>query len=355
MKSANNDSKNKTTIKPSTFPSGLQNGWFSETDSLLPGQKFSLALQGLSSQKAILFSDQSDFQSIFVFQSAEHGNVLCLDGVIQLTERDEFSFHEMIAHLPLFSHPDPRNVLIVGGGDGGVLREVCKHDGVQTITMIEIDPMVITVAKQFFSTTTATSFDDKRLTIVHEDAAEFLRRVNSSNHENNDEKGKYDVIIIDSSEPFGPAESLFTPSFYDQINEALRQGGIVCAQGECIWMQLDYVVDVFACCGDIFDFVDYATTMVPTYPCGQMGFLLAGKGRPTCRTPVRKPSQTLQNSLKWYNPAVHRASFVLPHFVERKLTPLRPSQYSEDTIYYPEKDDDYFDEEKDCFLGCTIV
>ena len=260
----------------------------------------------------------------------------------------------MIAHLPLFSHHHPRSVLIVGGGDGGVLREVCKHDCVETITMVEIDPMVIDVAKRFFSETTATSFDDPRLTIVHEDAAEFLRVQNLRNSQNSvslDYENKYDIILIDSTEPFGPAESLFTPSFYDGMNEALNDGGIICAQGECIWMQLDYITDVFACCGEIFDFVDYATTMVPTYPCGQMGFLLAGKQRFSCRRPLRKPSAEFQSGLKWYNTKVHSASFILPQFVEKKLEPYRPQHYFDDV-----DDDNEIDMEgKDCFMNSCII
>jgi len=264
----------------------------------------------------------------------------------------------MITHLPLFAHHRPTNVLIVGGGDGGVLREVCKHECVENITMVEIDHKVIAVAKQFFSESTATSFEDERLTIIHEDAAKFLQKRNDKNQNKYEEHKKYDVILIDSSEPFGPAESLFTPSFYDQINEALRDEGILCAQGECLWMQLDYIADVFACCGDIFDSVDYATTMVPTYPCGQMGFLLAGKGRPTCRIPVRKPSRDMQNSMKWYNPNVHRASFVLPHFVEKKLAPLRPRYSGEDRAYsndYDDGNDDHDEFSEECFLKqCSI-
>ena len=270
----------------------------------------------------------------------------------------------MLAHLPLFAHPHPRNVLIVGGGDGGVLREVCKHDMVEFITLVEIDPILIEVTKDFFADTMAVSFRDHRLNIIHQDAAEFLREHNQTfqkfqkiGQQQKERKYKYDVILIDSSKLFGPGQSLYTPSFYDEMNEALKDGGIICAQGECIWMQLDSIAHVFARCADIYDSVDYATTMVPTYPCGQMGFLLAGKRRSSCRVPKRVPSVDFQKRLRWYNTKVHLAAFVLPQFVERKLEPLRPPQYFEDEDEDDGNKEAYqenVDEGRDCFLGCTV-
>jgi len=271
--------------------------------------------------------------------------VLVLDGVIQLTERDEFVYQEMITHLPLFSHPSPKNILIVGGGDGGVLREVCRHKCVQSITMVEIDQLVIDVAKKFFSNSTATSFDDPRLTIVNEDAAEFLRSKNYT-----DKNSCYDIIIADTSDPVGPAESLFDPSFYEQMHDALKDGGIVCAQGECFWVHLDLIVNVVSCCSDIFDCVEYASTMVPSYPCGQIGFILAGKGKHVNFLKPQRTQDNFQSKLKWYNPSIHQSSFILPQFMEEKLAPLRPSR-----INYLVKDDEDNVEENECFLSqCSI-
>mmetsp|Transcript_53887 Transcript_53887/g.161230 ORF Transcript_53887/g.161230 Transcript_53887/m.161230 type:complete len:264 (-) Transcript_53887:348-1139(-) len=262
----------------------------------------------------------------------------------------------MIVHLPLFSHPNPKRVLIVGGGDGGVLREVCRHVSVESVTLVEIDPMVIQVSREFFSETTATSFDDPRLTILHEDAADFLQRLN----ERGTDVEKFDVIIGDTSDPVGPAETLFQPEFYEQMHDALNDGGIVCCQGECFWIHLDLIADVIACCSDIFDYADYATTMVPTYPCGQIGFILAAKGprTPDCRFPPRVPSSALQSKLRWYNAEVHSAAFVLPTFVEKILAPIRRRPIlgearNIDGAQSHEPDDD--NNESDCFLGrCTI-
>lgn len=147
----------------------IKDGWFSESEVMWPGQSMSLKVD------EVLWEGRSDFQDIMVFKSATYGTVLALDGVIQLTERDEFAYQEMITHIPMHAHPDPQAVLIVGGGDGGVLREVCRHPGVQKIVMCEIDPVVCDVAKKFFSQSTATAFNDPRVTLVHADAAQFVK------------------------------------------------------------------------------------------------------------------------------------------------------------------------------------
>jgi len=247
--------------------------------------------------------------------------VLVLDGVIQMTQRDEFAYHEMMVHLPLCSAEaatTPLHVLIVGGGDGGVLRECVTqydHQTVQSITVVEIDPMVIDVAKQFLNA--APYFDDDRVTVVHADAADFLA------DERQQTTSKYHVIIGDTSDPVGPAESLFQPAFYESMYTALAPGGIICVQAESFWIHLVLISDLISCCHDIFDTAEYATTMVPTYPCGQIGFLLARKllredrPCPSCRIPVRRPKHIAK--LKWYSSEMHRAAFVLPPFVKERM------------------------------------
>jgi len=342
----------------SNVPPGIKNGWFTETETMWPGQKFSLALEGFSN-KSILFQQQTDFQSLLVFCSAQYGNVLVLDGVIQLTERDEFAYHEMMVHIPMCAHPSPRHVLIVGGGDGGALREVCKYDCVEQITVVEIDPVVVQVAREYFANTVSTSFDDPRVTVIHADAAQFVI----------DKHDCYDVIIADTSDPVGPAESLFQPSFYEAMYSALRHNGIVCVQAECFWIHLELVSDLLACCDDIFDHAEYATTMVPTYPCGQIGFILAAKGRGTCRRPVRPPPEDKNNNnddagaatlLKWYSPQMHRAAFVLPPFVTRELEESVTSKSrsnSQGDLFLEEEEES--EKEYKCFLAkpppCVIL
>lgn len=255
----------------------------------------------------------------------------------------------MITHLPIMAHTNPRNVLIVGGGDGGVLREVCRHKNVQTITLVEIDQKVIDVAKEFFAETTATSFDDPRVTIVNQDAAEFLQKQNAS-----DRKG-YDVIIADSSDPVGPAESLFDPAFYEQMHHALDDGGIICAQGECFWSHPELIENVVACCADIFDSVEYSSTYVPTYPCGQIGFILASKGdEVNLKRPARKMDDEVSDQMQWYTAEMHSASFVLPKFLEDKLAPLKPLVDDEDYDYDDDSGDED-DEEEACFLQKCVI
>ncbi|CAB9505868.1 Polyamine aminopropyltransferase [Seminavis robusta] len=288
---------------------GIRDGWFSETEAMWPGQKFSLALEEFSEQKSVLFHQDSGHQKILVFRSAQYGNVLVLDGVIQLTERDEFAFHEMMVHLPLCSHPNPKSVCIVGGGDGGVLRQVRKHKCVKSITLVEIDPMVTQVAKQYFRQDIRDAFEDPRLTIVQDDAANFIAA----------REAEFDVIITDNGDPIGPAQSLFEPAFYEKMYNALAPEGIVCVQAESFWIHLDLISDLHACSNEIFSHAEYASTMVPTYPCGQIGFILAGKGTKsgTCRRPTRIPD--FVQDLQWYNPQTHMAAFVLPTFVAKRL------------------------------------
>ena len=206
----------------------IKDGWFSESEVMWPGQAMSLKVD------KVLYEGRSDFQDILVFKSATYGNVLVLDGAIQLTERDEYAYQEMIAQIPLHCHPDPKSVLIVGGGDGGVLREVCRHSTVQKIVMCEIDAKVCDVAKQFFASSTATAFGDPRVELVHADAAQFVK----------DKRDEYDVVIVDSSDPIGPAETLFQPAFYQGLKQAMRPGAIMCNQGECVWLHLELIGQV---------------------------------------------------------------------------------------------------------------
>jgi spermidine synthase len=226
----------------------------------------------------------------------------------ELTEQDEYAYHEMMAHLPLFSHPCPKKVLIVGGGDGGILFQVCRHACVKQIVVVEIDPTVIFVAKQYFST--ASAFNDERVEIIHQDGSEFIQSCAQD----------FDVILADTLDPVGPGESLFQPAFYECMHHALKDGGIVCTQSECFWINLDLISDVVACCRDIFDHVEYASTLVPSFPCGQTGFVLARKGKSySCQRPERLESPKFYAPLRWYNPRVHQAAFVLPEFVRQQL------------------------------------
>ena len=286
----------------------IKDGWFSESEGMWPGQAMSLKVE------EVLWEGRSDFQDVLVFRSSTYGTVLVLDGVIQLTERDEHAYQEMIAHIPMHCHPDPQSVLIVGGGDGGVLREVCRHSSVQRVTMCEIDELVCTVAKKYLGNSTATAFNDKRVTLVHADAAEYVK----------DQAEMYDVVIVDSSDPVGPAETLFTASFYQSLRKAMKPGAIMCNQGECMWLHLDLIGEVLKHCTQVFPSVDYAFTTIPTYPSGQIGFLVCSTSpNAILRVPARPPEPSLTAQLKYYSTAVHAASFVLPTFAEAVVRGVR--------------------------------
>ncbi|EKM50842.1 uncharacterized protein PHACADRAFT_262714, partial [Phanerochaete carnosa HHB-10118-sp] len=275
-----------------THPS-IRDGWFREISSQWPGQAMTLKV------RKILHVEKSLYQDVLVFESETYGNVLVLDGVIQCTERDEFSYQEMIAHLPLASHPNPEKVLVIGGGDGGVVREVLKHASVKNVVLCDIDEAVVRVSRQFLPHMSAL-LDDARVTIHIGDGFKFLA----------DNTSTYDVIITDSSDPVGPAESLFQKPYFELLHGALAPGGHIATQAECLWIHLDLIKELVATVGKIFPVAEYAYTTIPTYPSGQIGFLICSKesGR-SMREPLRQVSPT-----RYYNDKVHRAAFVLPEF-----------------------------------------
>ncbi|CAE7403292.1 SPDSYN2 [Symbiodinium natans] len=198
----------------------IENGWFIEKNAQWPGQANALEV------KEVLMHKKTQFQDLLVFASAKHGNVIVLDGVIQITERDEMSYQEMLAHLPMFSADKPAHVLIIGGGDGGVLREVVKHDTVEKVTWCEIDGDVVEAAKKYMPNV-AIAVSNPKVDLRVGDGVAFAE----SSKDNS-----FDVIIVDSSDPVGPAEKLFSKEFYVNVHRILKPGGVVCSQGECLWL-----------------------------------------------------------------------------------------------------------------------
>ena len=292
---------------PPSYPQGLNgadliiDGWFHERGELWPGQAMSLKVV------EVLYHGRSLFQDILVFKSTDYGTVLVLDGVIQVTERDEHSYQEMIAQIPLMSHPNPEKVLVIGGGDGGVLREIARHKCVKEITICEIDADVIKYSKQYLPTL-AVGYSDPRVTVRVMDGMEFMRQ----------NQNTYDVIITDSSDPIGPAGVLFEAPFYEKMYASLRDGGVVCTQGECMWNHLDLIRPLITKITEFYQTVEYAYTTIPTYPSGQIGFILATKNRGSCKVPARVHEE-IEKDLKYYNSELHKASFVLPTFARRAI------------------------------------
>ncbi|XP_051143007.1 spermine synthase isoform X2 [Andrographis paniculata] len=309
--------------------STVVSGWFSEcqlssadtvkevffNNPMWPGEAHSLKVE------EVLFKERSLFQEVLVFQSSGYGRVLVLDGIVQLTEKDECAYQEMIAHLPLCSIESPKNVLVVGGGDGGVLREIARHRSVEKIDICEIDQLVIDVSKKFFPDL-AIGFEDPRVHLHVGDAVEFLRQT---------PEGKYDAIIVDSSDPVGPAQELVERPFFENIARALRPGGVLCNMAESMWLHTHLIQDMISVCRETFKgSVRYAWTSVPTYPSGAIGFLLCStEGPPVDFAHPINPIEKLEGAigykreLQFYNSEMHRAAFSLPSFVKREVEALR--------------------------------
>lgn len=283
----------------------FKNGWFSEKNDLWQGQCFSIEVE------KVLLEEKSKFQQITVLQTKAHGTALILDDIIQCTEHDEFAYQEMIAMLPLCAHTQPASVLIVGGGDGGVAREVAKHPLVRNITQVEIDGMVVEASKKFLPFM-AKGFDSPKLTLHVGDGFEYMRQHTS----------EYDVIITDSSDPIGPAVNLFTENYFNLLKGALKTGGIICSQAGTAWTDLSHIRATMDHARKYFSDVKYAVASVPTYPTGQIGFVV---GSLTQNSDVRKPKinftkdQIKDMDLRYYNGKIHKAAFVLPNFIMDKL------------------------------------
>ncbi|KAK9505070.1 hypothetical protein O3M35_009215 [Rhynocoris fuscipes] len=283
----------------------FKKGWFTEIYDLSPGMTLSLEI------KNILHQEKSKYQDILVAETKSCGKMLVLDGIIQCTEFDEFSYQEMISFLPLCSHPDPKKVLIVGGGDGGVAREVTKHPSVELVEQVEIDDRVIDLCKKYLPSM-AVGFKHPKLKLHVGDGFEFMKQRTQ----------QYDVIITDSSDPVGPAIPLFKQEYFKLMRSALKPGGIVCSQASNPWSNTKEYVEVTNVCKDLFPSSGFAYTSVPTYPNGVIGFALGSLNKETnFKEPVKRFSEEelSKMELRYYNSDVHKAAFCLPNFMKNAL------------------------------------
>lgn len=273
----------------------LWNIWFSELHRKSAGLTVKI--------KDILFSGKSDFQRIEVFDTEVFGRVLVLYGSIMISERDEFIYHEMITHVPLNVHPMPERVLIVGGGDGGTVREVLKHKEVRKVTVVEIDRMVVEVCKKFFPEISA-GFDDPKVEVIYNDGARFMAET----------RELFDVIIVDSSDPVGPAEVLFQKQFYENAYRRLKDDGIMVAQTESPFYDREAISKIYRSFKQVFPIVRMYIASIPTYPSGLWSFGFCSKRF----HPIEhfKESRVEIGGLRYYNPEIHKASFSLPNFVK---------------------------------------
>lgn len=276
--------------------------WFSEPHT--PDVKFSIRVDKQ------LISVQSDFQRIDVFQSKEFGRFLTLDGFMMLTEKDEFIYHEMITHVPMAVHPHAENILVIGAGDGGVIRELTRYTTVRHIDMVEIDPLVVEVCRKFLPQT-ACRLDDPRVQIYYEDGLRFIRS----------KENEYDVIIVDSTDPFGPGEGLFTKEFYGNCYKALKEDGIMVNQHESPF----YEEDAEACrrahkrIVESFPVSRVYQVHIPTYPSGHWLFGFASKKYHPTHDFDGVAWKMLGLDTRYYTPKLHVGAFALPAYVEALL------------------------------------
>ncbi|WP_213422190.1 polyamine aminopropyltransferase [Bhargavaea massiliensis] len=251
--------------------------------------------------KQTLHVEQTDFQLLEMAETEEWGNMLFLDGMVMTSERDEFVYHEMVAHVPLFTHPDPKKVLVVGGGDGGVIREVLKHPQVEQAVLVDIDGKVIEYSKQYLPSI-AGKLVDPRVDVRVGDG--FMHIAESEN--------EYDVIMVDSTEPVGPAVNLFTKGFYAGISKALKEDGLFVAQSDNPWFKADLIRQVQKDVREIFPVTRLYTANIPTYPSGLWCFTLGSKKH----DPLEVKEERFHDiDTKYYTSELHRAAFVLPKFV----------------------------------------
>ncbi len=276
--------------------------WFSEKHT--PNVKMSIRVDRQ------LYSGQSEFQRIDVFESPEFGRFLTLDGYMMLTEKDEFIYHEMITHVPMAVHPCVRNVLVIGAGDGGVIRELVRYKDIENIDMVEIDEQVVEVCKEYLPKT-AGWLDDERVHIYYEDGLRFIR----SCHD------RYDLIIVDSTDPFGPGEGLFTREFYGNCFKALKDDGIMVNQHESPF----YPEDAIACqrahkrIVESFPISRVYQAHIPTYPSGHWLFGFASKKYHPLKDLREKEWNERGISCRYYTTTLHKGAFYLPAYVEELL------------------------------------
>ncbi|MDD2362614.1 MAG: polyamine aminopropyltransferase [Oscillospiraceae bacterium] len=257
-----------------------------------------------------IYSGQSDFQRIDVLESPEFGRFLTIDGYMMLTEKDEFIYHEMMVHPAMAVHPEPKRVLVIGAGDGGVVRELVRYSSIEHIDLVEIDQHVIEVCKKYLPTT-SSELDNRRVTIHIQDGLRFIRKC----------KDEYDIIIVDSTDPFGPGEGLFTKEFYGNCFKALKDDGIMVNQhespfysGDAIAMQRAHKRIV-----ESFPISRVYQAHIPTYPSGHWLFGFASKKYHPIRDFDYAGWRALGLKTRYYNTQLHVGSFALPNYVEELL------------------------------------
>jgi spermidine synthase len=253
--------------------------------------------------KKKLYSRRSKYQLVEIYQTEQHGNLMALDGCYMVSTAEEFVYHDMLAHVPLFAHPDPKNVLVIGGGDGGTVREVMKHKGVKNIDFVEIDWDVYKTSKKYFPALVKGLEQDKRVKFKFGDGIKFVK----------ESKNQYDVILVDGTDPSDIAGGLFATDFFRDVRRALKPDGIMAMQSEDPYYDSDIIKNVQHRLKKLFRHTALYLAFIPIYPSGMWSFSIASK-KFDPRTARNKRSKI--KKFKYYTPELHRAAFVLPQFVK---------------------------------------
>jgi len=282
------------------MPKIRESRWLAESSDLPYGSVKIKSLLGIKKQ---LYSGRSLFQKIEVYETQSFGRVLVLDGIFQTSEKDGFIYHEMLCQLPLFCHRHPKKVLIIGGGDGGSLREILKHP-IDKVWLVEIDKKVIEISKKYLPSISRRSFDSKKAEIIIGNGLKFIKKY----------KNFFDVIILDSSDPSGPARKLFSSEFYKDVKRALKKNGVISVQSGSLTVQPKLVSLINQRLKKIFSFVQTHFACVPLYQAGEYAFILASDNNlnKISSAVLKKRFSKLSLKTKYYSPEIHFSSKVLP-------------------------------------------
>lgn len=256
----------------------------------------------------VLFERRTEHQHMLIFRNNLFGRVMALDGIVQTTEADEFIYHEMLTHVPIFAHGHAREILIIGGGDGGMLRETCKHATVERVTQVEIDQAVVDMCVDHLPNHSSGAYDDPRLNLVIDDGAHFVESA----------ADRFDVIIIDSTDPIGPGESLFTNAFHSACQRCLAPGGVLVTQNGVVFMQPSEAAGTARILQSLYADWHFYVAAVPTYVGGNMTFGWGAQESSLREVDVALLSQRFAGAgiiTRYYTPEVHKAAFALPQFV----------------------------------------
>lgn len=279
--------------------------WFTERDD-----KIALSLK----HDGKLYDVQSDFQRVEVYNTQAYGNMLTLDGMVMTSEKDEYVYHEMITHIPTLTHPNPKRALIIGGGDGGTAREILRHESLEEVVMVEIDDKVIEACKEHLPNI-ASALDNPRLNLIVDDGIKYVKAA---------AEGSFDIVIIDSTDPVGPAEGLFSVDFYKEVYRILSADGIMITQSESPRFNNKVFKEIYQVYRSIFgvDKVHCYLAYIPTYPTGMWSFSYSTKGNshPLKGFDAERSKHFAEaHDLSYYNEAIHTSAFALPNFVKKMI------------------------------------